>query len=1260
MRILAVRGKNLASLPEFDVRFDDGADAPGHLVAIVGPTGAGKSTLLDAVCLALYDRAPRLLGAREVAIGENETHGQDPRSIMRRGSAESMAEVDIVARDRETYRATWESWRAYRRTDGRLQAQRLSLVHLPTGRELTGATKTETLANIQDLVGLSFDEFRRAVLLAQGDFSAFLNARADERAELLEKMTGTQVYGELSRSAFERARAEDEALAKLEREVEDLHLLSEDARGQLAGEVDKLRAKRAEVEAHLEAAKIALQWHEMEAALVHEAEEAQAAHVRAQAERSAAQPDADTLERQAEAETLRPVFERAQTTGRAYAETRKIRQECEHAAGEAERNHRADQQAEDQAIRSLADAEARARDSEAELAEAKRLDAMLESATEELERARTDQAHLAELEARTNARVKAKLIAQHTAERRHEELARWLREHPTEARIASSWPRWADELNRLAETQTALEALDGQLAQLETEVESAGEAAAIAEQAAEEAQRQEAQCVRRREEQEAITVRLRSESSGPDLRRALERTAEERAGLDDMERAARSVRRHHRKRNEEVRTEKREQELALAAEERLAKVTAQRTQRAVELDNASRALDGLRTRLDLASRRGELLKVGQPCPLCGAVEHPAARDPGPDDAELAGLTSAVRSLEAELAVVRTEEQAKAAAVDEHRRAATEAARRMAEHARTADEEAEAYRLRRERLSMLWIESPVLARYGVGRIASMVPDLPRRTAPNPEIDAAREALDRLRRDLLDRAETTETATVALEQATTHAETARQKREAAEAQRRQTQTTLETLSRTRGEKRLERRHLAEQRAVIVGRLREAFQGWDDLARLETEPAALAQDAAQRVNHFVTLERAAKLLTEAVAQAAREGDVARVQRDARRESRERAEARVEERTALHAEMSTRRGRLFEGRTAAEVEEGLQTGIRAGREALEAARHHRERTAERWAETRARLESTWQREQTLDEECRRARAQLAEGLRTSPLADLAQLEEALETSPENRQRLAEKVAALTERETQTRTTLADRQRRLESHRADHPPAMSHEDAHRALTAHRQELFDLTDRLATAQVQHAQDEQARRKARSLVAQLSTQYERTRAWAELSALIGSADGRKFRTFAQSFTLEILLEQANLHLRELRPRYHLQRVADRDMDLFVEDRDLGDEPRPISTLSGGERFLVSLALALGLSSLSSRSVRLDSLFIDEGFGALDRDSLETALAVLDQLQAEGRTIGLISHVADLAERVVDRVEVQPVGPGTSEVRLVTGA
>lgn len=176
-----------------------------------------------------------------------------------------------------------------------------------------------------------------------------------------------------------------------------------------------------------------------------------------------------------------------------------------------------------------------------------------------------------------------------------------------------------------------------------------------------------------------------------------------------------------------------------------------------------------------------------------------------------------------------------------------------------------------------------------------------------------------------------------------------------------------------------------------------------------------------------------------------------------------------------------------------------------------------------------------------------------------------------------------------------------------------------------------------------------------LEAQRAAQQPISDNWEKLNELAGSADGGKFRRIAQGYTLDILLGYANLHLRELSTRYRLERVPE-TLALEVIDRDMCDEVRTIHSLSGGESFLVSLALALGLSSLSSNRMSVGGLFIDEGFGSLDAETLRIALDALESLHAQGRKIGVISHVQEMTERIPVHIEVERCGNGKSVIRL----
>ncbi|MEL7159556.1 MAG: AAA family ATPase, partial [Bacteroidota bacterium] len=168
-------------------------------------------------------------------------------------------------------------------------------------------------------------------------------------------------------------------------------------------------------------------------------------------------------------------------------------------------------------------------------------------------------------------------------------------------------------------------------------------------------------------------------------------------------------------------------------------------------------------------------------------------------------------------------------------------------------------------------------------------------------------------------------------------------------------------------------------------------------------------------------------------------------------------------------------------------------------------------------------------------------------------------------------------------------------------------------------------------------------------------------WTVLAKLIGSADGKKFRSYAQAITLQRLIEAGNHHLHRINPRYRMDYAppasgGTENLEIIVVDTYHDDNRRTMATLSGGETFLISLALALGLSELASGRSLIQSLFIDEGFGTLDGKTLDQAMNTLEQLQASGKTIGLISHVPQLRERITCKIELEPVGDGFSRIRV----
>lgn len=249
MKIIAIRGRNLASLEgDFEIDFTAEPLLSAGIFAISGPTGAGKSTLLDAMCLALFARTPRTDQAKENNVRLRDVNDEvlpqsDPRFLLRRGTASGYAEVDFEALNGNRYRARWSVSRARDKENGRLQNPRVSLFNLDKGEEEQG-TRSDLQARIIELIGLTFEQFTRSVLLAQNDFSTFLKAEQGEKASLLEKLTGTELYSSISRLIFEKNTKAKEAYDAVHLRIQGVELLTEE-------QETEFRARLAEVDASL-------------------------------------------------------------------------------------------------------------------------------------------------------------------------------------------------------------------------------------------------------------------------------------------------------------------------------------------------------------------------------------------------------------------------------------------------------------------------------------------------------------------------------------------------------------------------------------------------------------------------------------------------------------------------------------------------------------------------------------------------------------------------------------------------------------------------------------------------------------------------------------------------------------------------------------------------------------------------------------------------------------------------------------------------
>jgi len=441
-----------------------------------------------------------------------------------------------------------------------------------------------------------------------------------------------------------------------------------------------------------------------------------------------------------------------------------------------------------------------------------------------------------------------------------------------------------------------------------------------------------------------------------------------------------------------------------------------------------------------------------------------------------------------------------------------------------------------------------------------------------------------------------------------------------------------------------------------------GWQD--EWKVSPARFHEQRARESRQWQTQRQSADEHAAAISAIAIELQALRAAHERNASDARTTQAAADAAHAALDAATAERQALWQGRPAREVEAELRGAIDTARTALQA----RQESAQKATQQRTRADEAHaqavQRLAKLDTDAEVAAARLQ-----SWLADNQSL--GIESVGALRALLAHSQQAIRDERTSlqaidhalasAKAVQAEREAQHAEHLAGAPQGEQRDAAEleQALTTLQEERKQANDHAAALKLQLAQDDARRKAAEALLADIARQQETERRWAQLSELIGSADGKKFRNYAQQFTLDVLLGYANAHLSQLAPRYQLERIdnpAQPSLGLLVRDLHMGDERRSVHSLSGGESFLVSLAMALGLASLSSNRVRVESLFIDEGFGSLDAETLRVAMDALDGLQSMGRKVGVISHVQEMTERIATRIVVQPAANGRSAVSV----
>jgi exonuclease SbcC len=382
---------------------------------------------------------------------------------------------------------------------------------------------------------------------------------------------------------------------------------------------------------------------------------------------------------------------------------------------------------------------------------------------------------------------------------------------------------------------------------------------------------------------------------------------------------------------------------------------------------------------------------------------------------------------------------------------------------------------------------------------------------------------------------------------------------------------------------------------------------------------------------------------------GAVIETQSTALAEKLERLEAFKTELVAA----SDERNALYGDKNPDDEERRLNKAISDAEGAEKQARDRHNELQQEWNTAKAHVESLKKRIHQREPELMRLETEFSAALAPVGFSNEEQFLAAMLPS-EARAELTATAKDLDERQTDLKARQKDRETRLATETARKVTDKSLEELEPRFKEQEETLQELRDFIAGLKHKLSENAAARERIKEKQTAIEAQKKECRRWENLHELIGSADGKKYRNFAQGLTFEMMIGHANRQLQKMTDRYLLARDDAQPLELNVVDNYQAGEIRSTKNLSGGESFIVSLSLALGLSQMASKNVRVDSLFLDEGFGTLDEEALDTALETLSGLQQEGKLIGVISHVAALKERISTQIQVTPQTGGRSQI------
>ena len=1134
MKFLQLEILNLASLDKQGgevINFEEGALGESTIFSIVGPTGSGKSTLLDAICLALYNRAPRyprkkgdknqnieIFGEAD-ANENNRLAPTDSRNILTRGKKEGYSKLTFLANNGSIYRAEWHV--RFQRV--RYENAKTSLYKITR----KGEQMTEEIADwneLPNIIGLDYDQFLRTVLIAQGSFANFLTAKENERYELLEKLIGceetyTNIATEIKKAKDQAVDAYNQMAASVEAVKQNL--LNDEELAQLKEEIARLEKAEKELDSQLQAISKDLQWYEE-----NDKQTKQIAIYQADMEQAA------NATKDMQAQILRL----------------QLHDEVQPAVNllqEVERQIQSIHEQEEEILKSEAAMKSKVVGITKSEHTFSYLKEVVNKAQEQLEKTLPVIAEARALKTKIEAampNLTEKKEALELAQKENQSAQRDVEEN---ARNIKKWE---------AETEKANLALKTTKEEIAKQKQVLHEATQVAEQAWE-TEKNKTAGLNIEELQNSKTVADRKQQ---DVQQAIKVVAHLDAATTEKQKNEERILVLG-KRNAEI-------------DEALGKLTIEAlTQETQTLRNAYTLMVSEKWEIHRAN-----LTEGKPCPLCGSTTHPYHTDNRQFEEATTELSQLLKAKEDLLKLQQKEEK------------------NLSGERKQNDGEVQALQKQQEKLS--------------GEIATYEEEWKMLIAQYPKIPKAEAELKALLPIYEDKAKEA-TGKLSLFN--------------------KIQKEIERLTQLK-DKAVKDEAAYESKASVI--LNNAQESASTCATKLAEHKALTTNLiSQEKNKKETYEKALQAWNNAKKEMeewqaqyqqilnGEEPDAAEQRLTAAKdEATKAADDQNENINKLKAELANSKG-------------SYQTML---------------------SQNNTMKEYLQAKEKELDLWIKEYNKKLKEKSIRPRLIDLNTIWEMLHSAEDWNAIRREKDEK--EKAVASTTALYQSAKKAHQQHLEHQPAKDRD----TLLAIQQEYQKRSQRneliAANAKMQNHQEavKQLGDKAEAL--QLVTQEKDD--WTAITDAIG-ADGKTLRKIAQCYTLSFLIAHANQEIRKFNSRYELQQVK-HSLGIRVIDHDRADDIRDTTSLSGGETFIVSLGLALGLSALSSRNISFENLFIDEGFGTLDPDTLATVIDSLAMLQSsQGKKVGVISHTDTMSERITTQIRIIKNGnSGSSHIEI----